>query len=657
MSRTNEPAPIPGRRDAWRIGFILAAILAVAAGVRGFQLGRLSFWYDEVVTMRLARAGSPAALIDGLLRIDATRAPLHPLLLQGWIGVFGASEAAARGLSVLCGVATVLVIFDIGRVAFDVRTGLWAAWLASLSPVLIVYSREARMYAWLILVTCLCWRLLLELRRSATKAGALLYALGLAALVYSHPLGMIMFATLATAGLLAIGAGFGSWRRWLAVHLAAVAMVAPWIPRYLDHPPEFLSGHLPLRFLLGTPIGFIGGNFAVLGGLVLLIAWGVIGSREGETRSEPPRTRHNIPERWLAPAFLLLWLIVPPSVLYAYSRLFQPIFGPPRYTVYSAPAYLILVALGLARLPAVVRYPLAIGVTVLALSELPPRVYDAELKADWRGFATELAAREAGPTLVIVAPPGQGPNVEVETARYYLPAGCEAIALEEATPERLEGTQGAAIYLAVGSRRGVPVVTPPEQIGPFRFRPDRSYAGLTTLRAEHGTARRGSGLGSGRGFPGRRVHARAGGLVAIGGLEDGQHQGIEIPVEVGSGGAEGPLRRRPDAEAPLLELGCDGAEAEGLDHAERRLDLRILREIAALVGLEVVGPNGRGPRTIGGPLGALGADPERRLDRDAAEVGGDRQPGHHGADASPTGDGLELLRQRVGPVLTAAGIE
>ena len=87
--------------------------------------------------MRLARAGSPAALIDRLFRIDATRAPLHPMLLEGWIGVFGASEAAARALErALRASPTVLLVFDIGRVAFGTRTGLWAAWLAALSPAL-----------------------------------------------------------------------------------------------------------------------------------------------------------------------------------------------------------------------------------------------------------------------------------------------------------------------------------------------------------------------------------------------------------------------------------------------------------------------------------------------------------------------------------------
>src|SRR5262249_42670845 len=183
----------------------------------------------------------------------------------------------------------------------------------------------------------------------------------------------------------------------------------------------------------------------VLAGLVLLIAWGIVRLRDGEARPEPASARDLIPERWLAPAFLLLWLIVPPSALYVYSRWVQPIFGPPRYTISSAPAFLILIALGLTRLPGVIRYSLALGLSILAASGLAPKVYDPELKADWRGFATELASRLAGPTLVIVAPPGPGPNVEVETARYYLPVGCEAIALEEANPERLERARAAAI--------------------------------------------------------------------------------------------------------------------------------------------------------------------------------------------------------------------
>ncbi|MGZ3414666.1 MAG: hypothetical protein ACXWNX_13795, partial [Isosphaeraceae bacterium] len=84
----------PGPRQEMTGMVIFGGILALATALRAWKLGQLSFWYDEVVTMRLATAPTVAALFDRLFQIDATRALLHPLLLQRWIGLFGSSEAA-----------------------------------------------------------------------------------------------------------------------------------------------------------------------------------------------------------------------------------------------------------------------------------------------------------------------------------------------------------------------------------------------------------------------------------------------------------------------------------------------------------------------------------------------------------------------------------
>ena len=46
---------------------------------------------------------------------------------------------------------------------------------------------------------------------------------------------------------------------------------------------------------------------------------------------------------------LLTWAAVPPVLMYLYSYLFQPIFGPARYHLFIAPAYLLLLAHGLSR--------------------------------------------------------------------------------------------------------------------------------------------------------------------------------------------------------------------------------------------------------------------------------------------------------------------
>ena len=126
---------------------------------------------------------------------------------------------------------------------------------------------------------------------------------------------------------------------------------------------------------------------------------------------------------------LLCWLVLPPVALYAYSWLFHPVFGPARYTAFVAPAYLLLVASGLCRLPAWARYPVLIGLAIASCIALRASVYDPELKADWRDFALELAEqRSRDPNVafvVIVASTAPEHNVEVETARYYLPADCD----------------------------------------------------------------------------------------------------------------------------------------------------------------------------------------------------------------------------------------
>lgn len=429
------------------------AVLLVALGLRAWCLGEESFWYDEVVTMRLAETASPRALMDLLFRIDATRAPLHPMLLQGWLRAFGVSEASGRAHSVLFGVGTVALLYPLGRLAFDRKTGLWAMALGAFSPLLVYYSREVRMYALLVFLTTLAWTLLFWMRAEPRRAKIVAYVACLFLTMFTHPLALPMAATLAAASAMDAKGFFGTWRAWLAAHLIPVAASAWWLRFYFDHAPEFLSGRLPIKFLLGTPIGFLGGNFATLAGVVALIGWGLWRRDRGGERS------------WLAPTGLTAWLVLPPTVLYAYSWIGNPIFGPPRYTLYCAPAFLVLVAQGMARLPVLGAMVAAVVLGVLGTVYAPA----TPIKANWRPCvqAALRAPRPAGAKLVVFIMSQAVPNVEAETARYYFGPSIDVRPFSPADANRERLDPSHTVLVAWNSANAATIGTNLSLLGPI----------------------------------------------------------------------------------------------------------------------------------------------------------------------------------------------
>ncbi len=53
MTAAEERFCDPGPRQDRTAMMVLVIILSLAAALRAWKLGQLSFWYDEVVTMRL----------------------------------------------------------------------------------------------------------------------------------------------------------------------------------------------------------------------------------------------------------------------------------------------------------------------------------------------------------------------------------------------------------------------------------------------------------------------------------------------------------------------------------------------------------------------------------------------------------------------------
>ncbi len=134
----------------------LSLILLLALGVRLIALGSRTLWYDEAFAVLFSEKGLSAMLYGTLTSAGGTAADVHPLLyytsLGAWMSVIGQCPEAVRLLSVLCGVATVAVLYALARDLFGEHTGIVAALITAVAPFDVQYSQEARMYALLALL-------------------------------------------------------------------------------------------------------------------------------------------------------------------------------------------------------------------------------------------------------------------------------------------------------------------------------------------------------------------------------------------------------------------------------------------------------------------------------------------------------------------------
>lgn len=123
---------------------MIILILLVGLILRLVNLNQ-SLWLDEAINAVFVRSLDLKSLIFNYSLSDF-HPPLYHILMKGWVILFGSSEIALRMPSVILGVASIYVIYKIGKKLFDEKTALVAATLLATAPLHIYYSQEARMY-------------------------------------------------------------------------------------------------------------------------------------------------------------------------------------------------------------------------------------------------------------------------------------------------------------------------------------------------------------------------------------------------------------------------------------------------------------------------------------------------------------------------------
>ncbi|MBP7961942.1 MAG: glycosyltransferase family 39 protein [Caldilineaceae bacterium] len=383
-------------------------ILALAALTRFWRLDFHSFWFDEAVSLQWA-AADPAYTWDVTLKlVQEKHPPVYYITLHYWqaglelLGL-GHSDAGLRALGSLLGVLTVLVMILLVRRVSGRVTALLTGTLVALSPVMVWYSQELRMFqpaatgiAWAAYFLIRAW----ESERFPPRLGW--WAGMVAAFLFALYAYLFSAFILPPAGLTLLLLAGRRWGRKFWEGVVAFALTgALYLPlarnAWLINSAESAPGQAFANFLptvwrhlrvftvwqADWPAGAVTG--AVLLAAILSLAAGFSFFLKKDGHFSINAAGAAWPTLWVS----LPWLMG--NVLLASNG---GVFKEDRYFIFLAPFVLWLMAMGIVNLA---RWRPGVGWTagglmVLALAAALPTLWTPALyREDWRAAASYIA--------------------------------------------------------------------------------------------------------------------------------------------------------------------------------------------------------------------------------------------------------------------------
>jgi hypothetical protein len=337
-------------RSKWSARLCLLAIMIGAAMLR-LQWMHESLRHDETFEMLEDLTWNTHQLL-----FDFSM-PLYHLLLHVW-SLLGTSEPVFRGLSYLCGVLVLPVVYLLGQRLLGTPQALIATGLVGVNTLCIFYAQEARGYALMILlsaVSTLAFIIAVEGRNNARQWAW--YGVFSILMVLSHLLTILVLAAHFLAFCLRRDKLWTAFlQAFLPVAVAAVVSVGIWL--HFSLPGADWIQPLTLQQAHDAIVSIVGGQQVERLILVaLLLAVGSVWIK--------PLAAPNIHYQGWNLAVLVLWLLVPPLGLAAVS-IVKPLFCV-RYVMECAIPASLLLAAACSRLPMALCWPLAIGACCFSL--------------------------------------------------------------------------------------------------------------------------------------------------------------------------------------------------------------------------------------------------------------------------------------------------
>ncbi len=382
----------PHRYWAWA----LVSTLVLALAVRIIDLGSKSVFADELASIRFAQLNWTAfwRLATG----SEANMALYYVLLRFWIRISD-KIAFVRFLSVIPAVATVPVIYAIGKKLFSPPTGIVAALLFSLNTFDISYSQAGRGYSLAVFLVTLSCLYFVQSVHEADNPSAIGYVTASTAAWYAHFFAGFVFLSQLVAlllpgrshpsrSVLVRQVRLMSWVGILVTPLVVFAAIHKTQPLFwIQHPTAPEVYHF-FTYLSGSGLKF------GLSVAALLLAgsqwWRRARLREKQGRSWPF-------------LFLTLWFLLPVGMVLLLSY-WRPVFSP-RFLMVSLPAFVLLVSEGLGAIrPGWAQYSIT-AVLVLSCLTALPGYYRSPGLEDWRTATRYLKEHVSQPDAIVIADP------------------------------------------------------------------------------------------------------------------------------------------------------------------------------------------------------------------------------------------------------------
>lgn len=382
----------PRRAGARRLAGWVVAVAALHVGLAAPGLGE-SVWLDEAVTIQLCVL--PLS-IDTTAANDATP-PVYYLLVHAWGALFGCDGGAIRILSLLLSTLAAVLLVVLGNAWLDLRTGVVAAVLFSVSGLQLRYATEARCYALVEVLLLASYACFLRLCASPRRGRAVALALLNATLVQTHYVAALgLLPQLADVALFRLR-DRALVRRYVGSQLLAVALCLPWAAHVVLHWPPITPYWLAL-----PDIGTLDYNFRLLLSTPLEPLWyllAVVVILVGIALRAPERLRGGVVERLTV---LTAWGIGVPVVAYLVSRSVSIVLA--RYLLFASLGLWLLLAYVVSLAP-VRGWRRAALLALLIVPTLLGVTTDPVPRTDWRhALAIARAHAERGKAQIVAAP-------------------------------------------------------------------------------------------------------------------------------------------------------------------------------------------------------------------------------------------------------------